>query len=96
MKAAIAFTVFLALMIAPVACAIVTCPAIETHDCCPKSKSFAACPFDILMSAKAALPAVAGVLLDRIVIPMEPFVPLEPASVLPGGGLYLQNRVLRI
>jgi hypothetical protein len=97
MRTAVAILVFAALMGAPVVCAIVVCPAVNTHDCCPKSTSFAACPFDILLSAKAALPAVApvsmvhtGVFIARII---ESF-PQSP--IADEGAIYLHNRVLRI
>jgi|SRR5689334_5254512 len=97
MKFAIAISVLGALLAAPIACAIVVCPAVDTHDCCPQSKSFAACPFDILTSAKAALPAVAPVVLNEIAIRLEPFAPGDLRSLPPDQcDLYLSNRVLRI
>ena len=97
MKFAIAILVLGGLLAAPIACAIVVCPAVDTHDCCPKSKSFAACPFDILTSAKAALPAVTPVTLLPIGIRMEPLMGVDfQSAALDECGLYLTNRVLRI
>ncbi len=97
MKTAIAIFVLSALLIAPIACAVTVCPEIEKHDCCPKSKSFAACPFDILTAAKAALPALPVAILERIAVLIEPFTPdaFEPAAA-DDRDLHLQNRILRI
>jgi hypothetical protein len=97
MKTSTAILALLGLMIAPIACAIVVCPAISAHDCCPKSQSFAACPYDILSSAKATLPAVAGPILTAFTVQLVCFVPDTWQSVAPDNrDLHLHNRVLRI
>ena len=97
MKVAIAVVALAGLMIAPIACAIVVCPELNTHDCCPKSKSFAPCPFDILSSAKASLPAVVAVVLTGFSVRIAPLsrIPALPAPADPRD-LHLQHRVLRI
>lgn len=97
MKTALAIFVLAALMTAPIACVIVVCPALHAHDCCPKSKSFAACPFDILDSAKAALPAVVAVVFDGFVLEMTQ-APLDPVASFSSDerDLHLHNRILRI
>src|SRR5581483_10255976 len=97
MKTAIAIFVLTALMTAPIACVIVVCPAVETHDCCPKSKTFAACPFDILASAKASMPVVIGVSFQAIVVGLSEAAMVFQASFRSDDrDLHLANRVLRI
>jgi hypothetical protein len=97
MKSAVATFVLATLLIAPIACLIVACPVVDTHDCCPKSKTFAACPFDILAAAKSALPAVAGIVLSSV--PMHVAQRTADAVrpvVSDHRDLHLQIRVLRI
>ena len=86
-----------AMMIAPIACAIVICPMVSAHDCCPASKSFVACPFDILSSAKATLPAVVAVTLSNLTVQIVSFTaePLRSVAV-DARDLTVHNRVLRI
>ena len=97
MKTAIAIFVLTALMTAPIACVIVVCPALATHDCCPKSKTFAACPFDILDSAKASMPAVVGVSFQAIIVELsEAAMVFHPSFQSDHRDLHLANRVLRI
>ena len=94
---AVSLTVAIALLIAPVACALAICEIAAPHDCCPKSKAFAACPFDILSSAKAAPVAVAEVPVEAAAIFPIGFEPSFAHSVVAdGSNLYIQNRVLRI
>jgi hypothetical protein len=94
---AIAVTVAIALLIAPVACALVICEIAAPHDCCPKSKSFAACPFDILSSAKSAPATVAEVPVEAAAFFLIGFEPSFAHSVVvDGSNLHIQNRVLRI
>lgn len=98
MKLAIVIAALVALM-APVVCVVVACPAADTHDCCPKSKSVAPCPLDILSSAKAAPDAAAvPVTLDHsIEFSVEPIARVVLTSNdFDSSGLYLANRVLRI
>ncbi|GEM_PF-6451196 len=97
MKQAAAIFVLSALLMAPLACLISACPVADTQDCCPKSKTFATCPFDILVSAKSVLPAVAT--WAPMAVPAPVIEPLEARvdSVIPDHrDLHLYNRVLRI
>jgi hypothetical protein len=71
MKAAITFFVVATMLIAPIACAVVVCPELETHDCCPKAKTFAACPFDILAAAKATV-SVAVIAIANVPVVHDP------------------------
>ena len=97
MKSATIIFVLAALMLAPIACAVVVCPQLNKHDCCPKSKSFSACPLDILESAKAALPALVAVCLIVFTIPVT-FAAAAVAESVPADDRdrHLHNRVLRI
>jgi|SRR5579872_6073501 len=98
MKTAIIMLALVGVLIAPIACALVVCPAVDHHDCCPKSKTFAACPFDILSSAKAVLPAVVAAVLaiwTTVQLAADPLIALR-APALDDRDLHLLNRVLRI
>ena len=97
MKVAAMLAALAALTAAPIACVLLACPAVQTHDCCPKSKSFSACPYDILSSAKAALPAVMTAAIVRITIQPAPVRQFGVRTVVVDErGLHLLNRVLRI
>ena len=96
MKTAIIF-VLAAVLIAPLACAALVCPAVQAHDCCPKAKSFAPCPLDILDTAKAALPAVVAVAPGSVVGPVAGGAPVPaPSFEADSRDLHLHNHVLRI
>jgi hypothetical protein len=97
MKTAAAILVFAALIAAPIACTIVVCPELEAHHCCPKPKSLNACPFDILSSAKGALPAIVSVNQDLMAFPVASRASVAVFSpIYSDRDLHLENRVLRI
>lgn len=82
---------------APIACVLLVCPAVHTHDCCPKSKSFTACPYDILSSAKAALPAVMTASAVSFTFQPAPVRLFDAHSIASDErDLHLLNRVLRL
>jgi hypothetical protein len=97
MKTAIAILVFVTLLAAPVACTIVVCPELEAHHCCPKPKSFAACPFDILASAKASLATLPAPIVHLVIVTIAQSAPVSvPSTIFRDRDLHLENRVLRI
>ena len=97
MKGAVIALVLLGLLGSPIACAIAVCPVATSHDCCPKPKSFVACPFDILSSAKATVPVAAVPAPATMAIPLAEFVAhTVPCPTPDQRDLHLQNRVLRI
>ncbi len=104
MKSAITALLVLGLLGGPIVCLAAVCPAMqEVDDCCPQPTSLAACPYDILSTAKAAQEPQKQT-VSTLALVSQPIAPVvqralfsPEVSVLPDGhDLHLQIRVLRI
>src|SRR5579871_6513860 len=85
MRSTIVILALVGMLAAPIACAIAVCPVMDTHDCCPTSKTASICPLDILLSAKAALPAIVPVALPSLTVQIESFAVDPPPFLTPDG-----------
>jgi hypothetical protein len=100
MQLATAILLTLGLIASPIGCLIQPCDISQApHDCCPRTSAFAACPYDILSSAKTAPPQLAVAVIATVEFPAPPqsatFQTITPV-LTDQSGLHLQNRVLRI
>jgi hypothetical protein len=100
MKFAISATLSVLLMFSPALCMALACDIGLSHDCCPKSHTMTACPYDVLASAKVVKAQAVSVLTQFLVVGLAarmPSLALEGTQdVADGRRLYAQNRVLRI
>ena len=105
MKSAITVLLVLGLLGGPIVCLAAVCPAMqEVDDCCPQPTSLAACPYDILSTAKAAQEpqkqtvSTLALVSQPIASVVQQHALFSPeVSALPDGhDLHLQIRVLRI
>jgi hypothetical protein len=103
MKSAIAVFVVLSFLALPISC-LGSCAAMEPgDDCCPRSTSLAACPYDILSVAKATVEPLKQMVATAAVVPPHPVV-FAPTGIVATANspalderdLHLQNRVFRI
>ncbi len=64
MRTVAALAIAIGFLMSPLMCAVMACDLSSiNHDCCPKSQTAVACPYDVLSAAKAVpqshdLPAV--------------------------------------
>jgi hypothetical protein len=103
MKLATAILLVLGLLGTPIGCLAQPCQiAAGSDDCCPRTAVLAACPFDILASAKA-VPQHHSVAPHRVVDVPAPLAQLQ--QVLTVGvvsvaadqrNLHLRNRILLV
>lgn len=103
MKLATTILLVLGLLGSPVGCLVRPCDIADgSHDCCPRTPAFTACPFDILAAAKAA-PQQHSLATQPVVHAVMPeleyrqVLSLSVASVdADQRNLHLRNRVLLV
>jgi hypothetical protein len=100
MQFAAAILLTVGLIASPIGCLIQACELSRAgHDCCPRTASLTACPYDILSSAKAAPSQVAAIVIDTtepLVLPQPAPLQMVAPVLADQSSLHIENRILRL